>query len=71
MEATERLSLIERYRTGTDDVEEALAAVTAAELDRPPASREDWTPRQVVHHLADIHPAAPSHRRGRAADRGL
>ena len=53
MDRTERPALIERYRTGTADVEAALAGIDEAGLDRPPAAADDWTPRQVVHHLAD------------------
>jgi len=50
---TERTSLIDRYRTGTADVEAALAGITDGELDRHPADRGEWTARQVAHHLAD------------------
>ncbi len=53
MDQRDRLSLIERYRTGTADVEDALAGASEAELDRPPADEDSWTARQVVHHLAD------------------
>ena len=51
-ETTDRAALIERYRSGVADLEDALARITDAELDRPQASGE-WTARQVVHHLAD------------------
>lgn len=53
MDRTERTQLIERYRTGTADVEAALARISDAELDRRPADPDEWTPRAVVHHLAD------------------
>lgn len=53
MDRTERTELIERYRTGTADVEDALAGITDKELDRPPADTESWTARAVAHHLAD------------------
>ncbi len=43
---------IERYRTGTADLEDALRGITEEELDSPQADGE-WTARQVVHHLAD------------------
>src|SRR4029077_13643591 len=43
---------IERYRSGTADLEDALRGITDEELDRPQADGE-WTARQVVHHLAD------------------
>ena len=48
----DRQHWIERYRTGTDDLADALAGITEEELDRPQPGGE-WTARQVVHHLAD------------------
>ena len=48
----ERAGLIARYVAGPDVIDEALAAITPAELDTPEAPGE-WSPRQVVHHLAD------------------
>ena len=53
MDRIERTELIERYRTGTADVEHALAGITDEELDRTPADPESWTARAVAHHLAD------------------
>ena len=53
MDRTERNELIERYRTGTADVEDAVTGITDAELDRAPADPEAWTARAVTHHLAD------------------
>ena len=53
MNRTERSTLIDGYRTGTADVEAALAGITEEELDRPPTDPTDWTARQVAHHLAD------------------
>ncbi|HLO34663.1 MAG TPA: DinB family protein, partial [Candidatus Deferrimicrobium sp.] len=53
MDQSERTDLIERYRTGTADVEAAVAGITDEELDRPPADPDSWTARQVAHHLAD------------------
>ena len=53
MDRTERNELIELYRTGTADVEDALAAITDGELDRAPADPQSWTARAVTHHLAD------------------
>jgi hypothetical protein len=48
----DRLALLERFRTGFDDVVDALAGITPEELDRrPPGS--DWTAREIAHHLAD------------------
>ena len=53
MNQTERTALIDRYRTGTADVEAALAGITDDELDRQPGDADSWTARQVAHHLAD------------------
>jgi hypothetical protein len=50
---TQRTALIERFRTGTADVEAALAGLTDDELDRAPAEPDAWTVRQIAHHLAD------------------
>jgi DinB family protein len=48
----DRTELLDRFRTGYDDVVDALAGITSDELDRrPPGS--DWTAREVIHHLAD------------------
>jgi hypothetical protein len=48
----DRPDLVERFRTGYDDVVDALAGITPDELDRrPPGS--DWTAREIAHHLAD------------------
>jgi hypothetical protein len=48
----ERAELISRYRAGVGEVERALEGVDAAELDSVGADG-GWTPRMVVHHLAD------------------
>jgi hypothetical protein len=47
----DRQALIERYRTGYDDVIDALAGASAADLDREPP--DGWTARMAAHHLAD------------------
>lgn len=46
--SADRTALIERYAAGYD----AFAAAVA-ECDDLDAAHEGWTPRQVVHHLAD------------------
>jgi hypothetical protein len=51
VDANERLRLIETYRDGYRAVAEALDGITDDELDR--SAEDGWTPRQVVHHLAD------------------
>jgi hypothetical protein len=48
----DRDALIEHYRTGYDDVIDALAGTTDEDLDRRPAP-DAWTSREIVHHLAD------------------
>jgi hypothetical protein len=48
----ERTNLLDRYATGADAVTAALADATEAELDHRP-SPDEWSPRQIVHHLAD------------------
>lgn len=48
----ERDALVSQFREGYLAVERAISGLTDDELDRP--GREGgWTPRQVVHHLAD------------------
>ena len=51
MDAGERRSLIERYRDGHRAVAEALQGLRDEELDR--SASDEWTPRAIVHHLAD------------------
>jgi hypothetical protein len=53
VDETKRTTLIDRYRTGTADVEAALAGITDDELDRQPVDADSWTARDVAHHLAD------------------
>jgi len=45
-------TLLDRYASGVADLEDALAGITEADLDRPQPG-DEWTARQVVHHLAD------------------
>ena len=51
VDVTERADLIRRYRDGHRAVVEALHGVAPDELDR--ATGDEWTPRQIAHHLAD------------------
>lgn len=51
MNQEQRHSLIDRYRSGYDDVVDALQGIAEDELDR--SATDDWTPRQIAHHLAD------------------
>jgi hypothetical protein len=48
----DREALLDRYRTGFAAVEDALAGASGADIDREPGG-DEWTARQVVHHLAD------------------
>lgn len=52
METDRRRALIEQYRGGVAAVERALDGIAEDELDRTPDDGE-WSPRMVVHHLAD------------------
>jgi len=52
MDPTTRRALVEQYRNGYRAVIEALHGVTETDLDSRPAPTE-WSPRHVVHHLAD------------------
>ena len=51
LDAKERQRLIETYRDGYRVVAEALEGIADDELDR--SAEDGWTPRQIVHHLAD------------------
>ena len=52
MDRKQRTELLEKYRTGHQAVVDAVANMREEELDRS-ISKDDWTPRQVVHHIAD------------------
>lgn len=52
MDRAARHASIARYRDGYAEVMRALEGITPAELDFRPSPRA-WSPRQVVHHLAD------------------
>jgi hypothetical protein len=51
MDTGRRRALIEQYRGGVAVVERTLEGISEQELDRTPAG--EWSPRMVVHHLAD------------------
>jgi hypothetical protein len=51
VDAQERQALIQRYRDGHSAVLEALRGLKDDELDR--SASDEWTPRMIVHHLAD------------------
>jgi hypothetical protein len=48
----DRAALIAQYRRGADAFAAAVAGLTDAQLDTPPADG-GWTPRMVAHHVAD------------------
>jgi hypothetical protein len=52
MDDQERRKMIAQYRDGYRAVAEALDGITEAELDARSAPGR-WSPREVVHHLAD------------------
>ena len=52
MDRAERDALIAQYENGHRLIADALAGITAAELDHKPGPAE-WSPRDVAHHLAD------------------
>jgi hypothetical protein len=52
MEQDERRNLVEMYRGGYRAVADALLKITPEELDARPGPGR-WSPREIVHHLAD------------------
>ena len=52
-EPDRRADLIAQYRAGHAAVVAAVDGLTDAELDTRPPGDGEWTPREVVHHLAD------------------
>lgn len=52
MSAHDRASLLDLYRSAIADLDDAVAGLTDADLDRPQPSG-GWSARQVIHHLAD------------------
>ena len=47
------LAAVAAYRTATEDFLAVAAALDEADLDRRPAEPDGWTPRMVIHHVAD------------------
>jgi len=52
MDRARRDALVAQYKDGYAQVMSALDGATDEELDRQPAPGK-WTPREIVHHLAD------------------
>ena len=51
----DRTALLDRFRSGYDDVVDALAGITPDELDRRPPDG-GWTAREIAHLLPDARP---------------
>jgi hypothetical protein len=52
MDQATRRKLVDQYKDGPWAIEAALAGITDAELDARPGP-DEWTAREIVHHLAD------------------
>ena len=52
MDEQRRRELVAQYKAGYDTVADAVAGITETELDARPAPGK-WSPREIVHHLAD------------------
>jgi DinB family protein len=52
MDPNERAELIQTYESGAQTLRDSLAGISDAELDARPGP-DDWTAREIVHHLAD------------------
>src|SRR5262245_39741222 len=52
MEQATRAQLVGRYKEGTRVFADAIEGITDSELDARPGPQE-WTAREVVHHMAD------------------
>ena len=53
MDADTRAALLARYKLGYQEVAATVQGLSDAELDARPPAGDGWTPRQIVHHLAD------------------
>ena len=52
MDSGKRLRLVQQYKEGYQAIVDSLDAITNAEMDAREGP-DEWSPRQVVHHLAD------------------
>lgn len=52
MDKNKRAELLQKYRTGHQAVVASLAGLRDDELDRSPGG-DEWSPRMIVHHIAD------------------
>jgi DinB superfamily len=53
MTPDERRILLDRYRAGITAIDDAATGITDEELDRQPPDPDEWTVRQILHHVAD------------------
>src|SRR5258706_15351858 len=53
MDADTRKALLACYKLGYQEVAATVQGLSEAELDVRPPAGDGWTPRQIVHHLAD------------------
>ena len=53
MDRAQRQALMDRYRGAIEEFDAIVAELRDADLDQRPAEADGWTPRQVIHHLAD------------------
>src|SRR5712691_5985107 len=53
MDTGTRAALLARYKMGYQEVAATVQGLSDAELDARPPAGDGWTPRQIVHHLAD------------------
>lgn len=51
--STRLAGLISAYRDATEQFVAVASALAGADLDRAPAEPDGWTPRMVIHHVAD------------------
>ena len=49
----ELAELVHGYRAATEQFIAVASGLSAADLDRRPAEPDGWTPRMVIHHVAD------------------
>ncbi len=46
-------ALVGAYRAATEELLSVAGALEEADLDRQPSDPDSWTPRMVIHHVAD------------------
>ena len=51
--SAELAGMVSAYREATEQFIAVAAALSEADLDRRPAEPDGWTPRMVIHHVAD------------------